>query len=151
MAKGRSPILVSSAVAAVLALSFPSVTAAQDGDAAPVATDDAAKDSTKESSEAPATEDPGQPEAREGSASPEEVTTPTLEGVSVFVLPKNEASVDGAELLQSMMRTQVQGFANVEMRSRVVEHEASNRSFLPSSRMVIGNSMMAMRKGQGCF
>ena len=114
-------MLVSSAVAAVLVLSFPSVTAAQDGDTAPVATDDAAKDSAKESAKVPAADASDEAEVQEGSASPEEVTTSQLQGVAVFVLPKNAASADGAGLLQDMMRTQVRGFANVEVRSRVVE------------------------------
>ena len=136
-------MLVSSAIAAALVLSFPSVTAAQDGDTASGATDAAAKDSAKESAKASAAEAPGQPEAPAGSASPEEVTIPQLQGVAVFVLPKNAASADGAGLLQDMMRTQMQGFANVEMRSRVVEPR-SIRSRLSS---IIENGYRKLNDG----
>lgn len=59
------------------------------------------------------------------------VKTPALAGVAIFVLPKNEASTAGAELLQDMLRTQLNTFARVEPRQLMAAARSVSSSVAP--------------------
>jgi hypothetical protein len=85
--------------------------------------------------DAPATQEADKPEAPVApetvspveSEKETEAAKPSLQGVAVFVLPKTDASADGAELLQDMLRSQLSSFSGVELRSRAVSARSISR------------------------
>ena len=98
----------------------------------PKASDAAEKSDESEGKAEPKEVEGSEPKETEKAAAPAEPKTavpaepvekvedpkPSLQGVAVFVLPKNDASAAGAELLQDMLRTQLSSFSGVEVRSR---------------------------------
>ena len=118
-------VLASGALLAALLVAFPSQGLAGDEPATPK-TDDVSDSQAKVTGEDAASADtPAQDASNTTSENEDLEEVPSaaspLNGVSVFVVAKNDASVDGAELLQDMLRSQLENFGPIEIRSRAGE------------------------------